>query len=180
MRLGLGCDSTTEDYNFYLDIDPIIQLREISGYPSSTFEKVIEIFRSLTKQMKILIVQGELICQDLSKILEYLEKSHGVSYKLPAGMQQLDNPEQLKEALMLVKSVVLMLKSYGSTITNHIMQQGHNVDIAVSNKQSSNPTLVIFPRNSISKIKVQEMDKKTFMKLNQGDDDEKYIEISLK
>ncbi|CAB4003518.1 Hypothetical predicted protein [Paramuricea clavata] len=149
MRLGLGCGSMTEDYDFYLDIDPIIQLRrgDLSGFV---------------------------------KILEYLETSHGVSYKLPAGMQQLDNPEQLKEALMLVKSAVLALKSYGSTITNYIMQQGHNVETVVSNKQSANPTLVIFPRKPITKMKVREMDEKTFMKLNKGDDDEKYIEISLK
>jgi hypothetical protein len=129
--------------------------------------------------MKILIDQGEVICQDLSKILEYIE-SHGVACKLPAGMQQLDNPEQLKEALMLVKNAIVMLESYGSTITDYIMQQGHNVDIVVSNKESANPTLVIFPRNTISKVKVREMDAKTFVKLNQGDDDEKYIEISLK
>ena len=130
--------------------------------------------------MKILIEQGEIICGDLTKILEYLETSEGVSYTIPTGMQQLDNPEQLKEALMIVKTAVLTLKSYGSTITNYIMQQGHNVDIVVSNKQSANPTLVIFPKHAISKLKVQEMDDKTFVKLNQGDDDEKYIEISLK
>lgn len=180
MRLGLGCGSTTEDYDFYLDIDPIIQLSEISGYLSSAFQKAIDIFKSLAKQMKILIEQGGVICLDLSKILEYLEMSDGVSYKLPAGMQQLDNPEQLKEALMLVKSAVLALKSYGSTITNYIMQQGYNVETVVSNKQSANPTLVIFPRKPITKMIVREMDEKTFMKLNQGDDDEKYIEISLK
>ena len=180
MRLGLGCGSTTEDYDFYLDVNPIIQLSEISGYLSCTFKKVIDIFKSLAKHMKILIEQGEIICGDLTKILEYLETSEGVSYTIPTGMQQLDNPEQLKEALMIVKTAVLTLKSYGSTITNYIMQQGHNVDIVVSNKQSANPTLVIFPKHAISKLKVQEMDDKTFVKLNQGDDDEKYIEISLK
>ena len=180
MRLGLGCDSTTEDYDFYLDVDPIMQLSEISNSLSSAFLKAIEIFKSLAKQMKKLIEQGEIICQDLTKIVVYLDKSDSVSYPLQTGMQQLDNPEQLKEALALVRSVVLTLKSYGSTITNYIMQQGHNVDIVVSNKQSDNPTLVIFPRNTICKLKVKEMDEKTFVKLNQGDDDEKYIEISLK
>ena len=179
MRLGLGCGSTTEDYDFYLDVDPIIQPNEISRYLSSIFQKVIEIFKSLTKQMKILIEQGEVICQDLSKILEYL-RSRGASCKLPAGMQQLDNPEQLKGALMLVKNAVVMLKSHGSIITDYILQQGHNVDIVISNRQTANPTLVIFPRNTIAKVKVREMDAKTFEKLNQGDDDEKYIEISLK
>ena len=180
MRLGLGCGSTTEDYDFYLDVDPIIQLSAISKYLSCTFQKAIEIFKSLAKHMKILIEQGETICGDLTKILKYLEMSEGNPYTLPTGIQQLDNPEQLREALMIVQTAVLTLKSYGSTITNYIMQQGHNVDIVVSKKQSANPTLVIFPKHTISKLKVHEMDDKTFMKLNQGDDDEKYIEISLK
>lgn len=180
MRVGLGCSHAAEDYEFYLDVDPIIQLNEISGYLSSTFKKAIETFKSLAKQMKILIKQGGLICHDLSRVLAYLEKSQSVANNLPAGMQQLDNPEQLKEAMMLVQSAVLTLKSYGSTITDYIMQHGHNVDIVVSNKKSANPTLVIFPRKTISKIKVREMDEKTFIQLNEGDDDEKYIEISFK
>ncbi|XP_028398477.1 uncharacterized protein LOC114522062 [Dendronephthya gigantea] len=180
MRLGLGCGSSTEDYDFYLDVDPSIQLNEISEYLLSTFQKAIDIFKSLTKQMKILIDQGDLICHDLTKILHHLEKSDVASYQLPLGMQQLDNPEQLKEALTLVKGAVVTLKSCGSTITNYIMQHGHNVDTVVSNRQSANPTLVIFPRKTNARVKVREMSDETFVKLNQGEDDEKYIEISLK
>lgn len=180
MRLGLGCGSSTEDYDFFLDVDPSIQLSKISGYLSSTFQKAIDIFKSLTKQMKILIDQGDMICQDLTKILHHLEKYDSASCKLPVGMQQLDNPDQLKEALTLVEGAVLALKSCGSTITDYIMQHGHNVDTVVSNRQSANPTLVIFPRKTNARVKVRERSNETFVKLNQGEDDEKYIEISLK
>ena len=181
MRIGLGYGCTTDDYNFYLEVDPSIQLNELSGHLFFTLQNAIELFKTLAQQMKMLTEQGEEICQDLIKILEYLEEIDVDGFEIPTCMQQLDNPEQLKEALLLVKGVVLTLKSYGTTITNYIMQQGHNVDIVVSNKKSSDPKLIIYPKKTvITKVKVKEMDEATFVALNKGDDDEKYIEISLK
>lgn len=181
MRIGLGYGCTAEEYDFYLDVDPSIQLNELSGYLSCKLQRAVELFKILSQQMKTLIERGEEICQDLAKILEHLGDEASIDgLHIPVRVHHLDNPEQLKQAVLLVEGVVLKLKSYGATITNYIMQQGHNVDIVVSNKKSSNPRLVVFPKKTLTKIKVKEMDESTFIKLNQGEDDEKYIEISFK
>lgn len=180
MRIGLGYGCTTEEYDFYLDVDPTLQLHELCGHLSCTLQKAIELFKSLSQQMKALTEQGEKICQDLTKILEHMEDVGIHTAEISATMPHLDNPEQLRHALLIVKDVVVTLKSYGTIITNYIMQQGHNVDIVVSNKKSSNPKLVIFPKRNLTKIKVYEMDATTFARLSKGEDDEKYIEISFK
>lgn len=82
--------------------------------------------------------------------------------------------------MTIVRDAVMKLKSYGSMITDYIMKHGHNVDIVVSKNHSVNPTLVIFPRQVIPKITTKEMNEESFHSLNVGEDDEKYIEVSLK
>lgn len=101
MRIGLGCDGVREGYYFCLDIDPIIQVDKLSGNVHSTFEKAINMFHILTKDMKTLIDVGEEICQDLLKILEYFKRLDGVS-SYNQELHKLDDPAQVTNNIQII------------------------------------------------------------------------------
>lgn len=150
MRIGFshGASETDSDYNFHLDLDPLVSLDKLHESLNTRLRNAMQLFNTISNQLNIIKTQGVLIQKDLEKIVSCFAEDKDTSFDIK-GVQhhvQLLNIQQVKQALLIVKDMVTLTTNRSFGMMNYIMQQGDNVDMQVlkTPKDSTNPKVIIY------------------------------------
>ena len=113
----------------------------------------MRLFQTISDQLNVIKSQGELIQKDLEKILTCFGEDKDTSIDIK-GIQhsvQLLNIQQVRQALLIVKDIIDLMKNRSFGMMNYIMQQGDNVDMKVQKGADSASVIIYHKKFTVKK-----------------------------
>lgn len=160
MRIGFSHGSVDGEYEFHLDIHPLVSVDNLKEPIADTLKTGIFLFRVISDRMNFVKLQGASIQRDLEKLISCFKDEKEASVNI-MGMRrsvELLNVQQVEQALLIVKDISAYSAMRSDALMEYIAQQGDKVDMEVSKVDPDNPKVIIFSKK-LGKLKKQKYRK---------------------
>jgi hypothetical protein len=147
MRIGFSHGSSESEYEFHLDIDPLVSLDKLNAPLTLNLKRALHLFTVISKQMNIIQVTGSTIIKDLERLVSLFKQNepfveiNGVKHSV-----ELLNSQQVEQAYLIIKDIVSLTETRSQAIMDYILQQGDKVDLQVIKDDPKNHKVIIFSK----------------------------------
>lgn len=148
MRIGFSHGNVDGEYEFHLDIHPLVSIDTLKEPVADTLKTAIFLFRVISDRMNFVKMEGASIQRDLEKLISHFkaEKEMSVSIMGVRHSVELLNVQQVEQALLIVKDIIAFTLVRSNALMEYIAQQGDKVDMQVSKDDPDNPKVIIFSK----------------------------------
>lgn len=154
MRIGFCHGGIDGQYEFHLDVHPLVSVDKLKEPIADTLKTAIFLFRVISDQMNFVKMEGASIQRDLEKLTSRFknEKETSVNIMGVRHSVELLNVQQVEQALLIVKDIIAYTVARSDALIEYIAQQGDKVDMQVSKVDPANPKVIIFSKK-LDKLK---------------------------
>lgn len=147
MRIGFSHGINDSEFEFYLDIDPLVSLDKLNAPLTTQLKRALHVFTTISKQMTIIQLTGTTIVKDLQRLVNLFKQNepyvdiNGVQHSV-----ELLNGQQVEQAYLIIKDIVCLSQSRSHALMEYILQQGDQVDLQVLKDDPHNHKVIIFSK----------------------------------
>ena len=148
MRIGFSHGSVDSEYEFHLDVHPLVSVDTLKEPVADTLKTAIFLFSVISERMNFVKMEGASIQRDLEKLVSHFkdDKETSVSIMGVRHSVELLNVQQVEQALLIVKDIIAFTFARSDALMEYIVQQGDKVDMQVSKDDPENPKVIIFSK----------------------------------
>lgn len=148
MRIGFSHGTGDSEYEFHLDVHPILSVDNLKAPLADQLKSAILLFSVISSRMNFVKTEGASIQKVLEKLIgkfkdekETSVNIHGVRHSV-----ELLNVQQVEQALLIVKDIITFTLERSNALMEYIVAQGDKVDMHVSKDDPENPKVIIFSK----------------------------------
>ena len=148
MRIGFSYGNVEGEYEFHLDVHPLVSVDSLKEPVADTLKTAIFLFREISDRMHFVKVEGALIQKDLEKLIGHFKDDKETSVNIMGVRHSVEllNVQQVEQALLIVKDIITFTIMRINALMDYIVQQGDKVDMQVSKNDPDNPKVIIFSK----------------------------------
>lgn len=148
MRIGFSYGNVEGEYEFHLDVHPLVSVDSLKEPVADTLKTAIFLFREISDRMHFVKVEGALIQKDLEKLIAHFKDDKETSVNIMGVRHSVEllNVQQVEQALLIVKDIITFTTMRINALMDYIVQQGDKVDMQVSKNDPDNPKVIIFSK----------------------------------
>ena len=148
MRIGFSHGSVDGEYEFHLDIHPLVSVDTLNESVADTLKTAIFLFRVISERMNFVKMEGASIQGDLEKLIAHFKDDKETSVNIMGVRHSVEllNVQQVEQALLIVKDIIAFTLARSNSLMEYIVQQGDKVDLQVSKDDPENPKVIIFSK----------------------------------
>lgn len=147
MRIGFSHGSHDSEYEFYLDIDPLVSLDKLDAPLTNQLRRALDVFTIISRQMGVIQLTGTPIVKDLECLVKLFKQDepfvtmNGIKHSV-----ELLNSQQVEQAYLIIKDIVSLSRARSHALMDYILQQGDQVDLQVIKDDPKNHKVIIFSK----------------------------------
>ncbi|XP_028513334.1 uncharacterized protein LOC110233942 isoform X2 [Exaiptasia diaphana] len=148
MRIGFSHGSHDSEYEFYLDIDPLVSLDKLNAPLTNQLRRALHVFAIISRQMGVIQFTGTPIVKDLERLVKLFKQDdepfvtiNGIRHSV-----ELLNSQQVEQAYLIIKDIVSLSRARSHALMDYILQQGDQVDLQVIKDDPKNHKVIIFSK----------------------------------
>jgi len=147
MRVGFSHGANDSEYEFYLDIDPLVSLDKLNAPVTNQLKRALDVFTIISKQLSIIQANGTSVVKDLDRLVSIFKGNepnidiNGIQHSV-----ELLNAQQVEQAYLIIKDIVSLSRARSHALMDYIMQQGDQVDLHVLKDDPQNHKVIIFSK----------------------------------
>ncbi|XP_032237172.1 uncharacterized protein LOC5511891 isoform X1 [Nematostella vectensis] len=148
MRVGFSHGSSDSEYEFHLDIDPMVSMEKLNVPLMVRLKRSLHLFSLISSQMNTIRKLGCPIVKDLGRLAELFRNQDEPFIEIKGVRHSVDllNRQQVEQAYLIIKDIVSLTGERSHALMDYILRQGDKVDMKVINHDPDNPKVIIFSK----------------------------------
>ena len=148
MRIGFSHGTGDSEYEFHLDVHPLLSVDKLKAPLADQLKTAINLFSVLSNRMNFVKTEGAAIQRVLEKLISKFKEEKETSVNIMGVRHSVEllNVQQVEQALLIVKDIITFTLVRSNSLMEYIVAQGDKVDMHVSKDDPENPKVIIFSK----------------------------------